>query len=273
MLALLPMLLAAAVIAIEIYKYSKTSYYSVTKKSFFLMLSDKGSRGEFLVYKQLRPFEGQDAKLLFNLYIPKKNGKTTEIDALMICRKGIFVIESKNYSGWIFGNEFNRDWYQTLSGGRKHIFYNPIMQNNAHIESLKKLVGESFWIKSVIAFSDRCTFKSVPLFAQSACIVHKKDIGTAIKKFVSDEADALDVYQITMLYNKLLPYAYVDQQTKKEHIEGVQKDQQFYNKDKRESCPRCGKYLVLRNVKSGPNAGKCFLGCTGYPTCKYTKKF
>lgn len=34
------------------------------------------------------------------------------------------------------------------------------------------------------------------------------------------------------------------------------------------ACSQCGKPMAERTVKSGPNAGKKFLGCTGFPNCK-----
>ena len=36
-------------------------------------------------------------------------------------------------------------------------------------------------------------------------------------------------------------------------------------------CPQCGKPMVLRTAKTGQNAGKQFLGCSGYPDCKGAK--
>ena len=67
-----------------------------------------------------------------NLYIPANN-KTVEIDLLMIHEKGIFVFESKNYSGWIFGSADQLYWTQCLQNGTRHKFYNPIRQNDTHI--------------------------------------------------------------------------------------------------------------------------------------------
>lgn len=34
------------------------------------------------------------------------------------------------------------------------------------------------------------------------------------------------------------------------------------------TCPACGKPMAIRKAKTGPNAGKNFWGCTGYPACK-----
>jgi hypothetical protein len=61
--------------------------------------------------------------------LSKKDGSTTEIDLIMIDETGIYVFESKNYSGWIFGDEKRKNWVQTLENRQKNYFYNPIWQN------------------------------------------------------------------------------------------------------------------------------------------------
>jgi hypothetical protein len=78
---------------------------------------EKGKSGEYLVYKVLQNYEKDGAKFLFNCYLPKNNNNdTTEIDVIMIHNSGIYVFESKNYSGWIFGSEHQQKWTQTLPG-------------------------------------------------------------------------------------------------------------------------------------------------------------
>ena len=65
--------------------------------------------------------KGEQPGLLKSV-LPMK-GKTTEIDLLMLHEKGIFVIESKYYSGWIFGSEDQLKWTQCFRNGRKEHFY------------------------------------------------------------------------------------------------------------------------------------------------------
>jgi restriction system protein len=36
-------------------------------------------------------------------------------------------------------------------------------------------------------------------------------------------------------------------------------------------CPLCGKQMVKRTAKQGPNKGNAFLGCSGYPQCRGTR--
>lgn len=102
------------------------------------MKQDTGRYGEYMVYKKLIILEKHGAKFLFNVYIPKTECETAEIDVLMICQQGIYAFERKNYSGWIFGDENHVNWYQTLPMGRnnshKEAFYNPILQNKNHIK-------------------------------------------------------------------------------------------------------------------------------------------
>ncbi len=82
-------------------QYKKSTYYEITKNSYLSVLCDKGKYGEYLVYENLSFQELSGGKFLFNLYLPDGNNATTEIDILLICSKGLFVIESKNYDGWI----------------------------------------------------------------------------------------------------------------------------------------------------------------------------
>lgn len=51
-----------------------------------------------------------------NCYIPNRSGDKIEIDMIMLCQKGIYVIENKNYSGWIFGDEKSKNWCEILKG-------------------------------------------------------------------------------------------------------------------------------------------------------------
>lgn len=124
---------------------------------------NKGQYGEFLTEYALTNdnLEGQFA-VLKNVYIPVQ-GKTTEIDLIMIHEKGIFVFESKNYSGWIFGSTDQLNWTQSLQNGYKNKFYNPIRQNRTHIKALAEYLERPVSdFVSYIVFSERCTLKSVP---------------------------------------------------------------------------------------------------------------
>ena len=104
-----------------------------------------GKIGEAYTARELKLLNllGRKGKVLRNVYIPKDNNETSEVDVLFITQKGIFVIESKNYSGWIFGSENQYKWTMMLPNKETHSFYNPIKQNQTEVEAvyqkLKKL--------------------------------------------------------------------------------------------------------------------------------------
>jgi len=99
-----------------------------------------------------------------NIILKTEQGDLTEIDHLIVSPYGIFVIEVKNYQGWIFGGEQHAHWVQQHFR-RKHQFQNPIRQNFKHTEAVAHLLeidskAEPCKIYSIIAFSSRAEFKT-----------------------------------------------------------------------------------------------------------------
>lgn len=99
----------------------------------------KGLFGELKVRLYLLFYLAFGYKRLHNVTIKLSNGGTSQIDHIILCRKGIFVIETKNYSGTIKVLEFNKYWTQTL-GRQTYRLYNPIRQNEGHLSALRYLL-------------------------------------------------------------------------------------------------------------------------------------
>lgn len=95
------------------HNYQKTEYYQATHFPYYKLFNDTGRLGEYYTFKYLSPLKGYK-RFLFNCYVPKEAGTDTEIDVIMLHESGIYVFESKNYSGWIFGTENQKQWTQTL---------------------------------------------------------------------------------------------------------------------------------------------------------------
>lgn len=211
---------------IKINDYRNSSYYKATGIPYFTMRADTGRYGEYLTYKYLKQYENLGAEFLFNVYIPKKDGETSEIDVLMLSPRGIFVFESKNYSGWIFGSETQRNWYQTLPRGRgrsrKESFYNPIMQNRSHIKHLKAFIGERFPMRSIIVFSERCTLKSITLNSDDIKVIKRNEVSGTVNGIYNGTTEvALSAEEIDVLYEKLYPLTQVSDSVKSQHIENI----------------------------------------------------
>lgn len=103
---------------------------------------DAGSSGERTLYRTLiDEIHVPENQILRNVYIPNGKGGTSEIDLLVVSKKGIFVFEVKNYGGRIYGDMKRQKWIQFL-GGKKTYFYNPFRQNKTHCDNLKKLLSK-----------------------------------------------------------------------------------------------------------------------------------
>ena len=213
-------------------EYYDSLYYRITQKPYWNVEDDKGAYGEYLIWKELR-FVGsyyencESVKFLFNAYIPKGDGTTSEVDVIMLCPQGVFVFESKNYSGWIFGNEFGEQWTQTLVGGgecTKNHFYNPIGQNKKHIEVLKSFLNKDMPIWNIVVFSERCELKAVEVHTQNIFTIQRDQLQTLVYLLLSNRAAVLSDEEIEAIYQSLYPFTQVSDDVKAQHIEDANWD-------------------------------------------------
>lgn len=263
-----------------------------------------GRYGETLTERQLHLINlfGRKGRVLRNVYIPKENGETTEIDLIYVTQKGLFVIESKNCSGWIFGDNRSQYWTSCLPNGEHYRLYNPIKQNNAHIKWLSKYLSyyTSFQMPffSFIVFSNRCELKKVPPNGPEAVICYRDELYGRISHLWNYFPDVFSEADVENTYNLLFSLTNVSEALKQAHINSVYraKNTRNYNPPQYNNyqsfpqhqsaattqypstatntaprCQRCGSPLVIRTVKEGYNAGKQFYGCSKYPQCKYTQ--
>ena len=226
-----------------------------------------GKKGEKLTQRELNLLKlfGRDGKVLRNVYIPKSDGGTSEIDVLFITQKGIFVIESKNYSGWVFGDEQAMYWTVTLQNGQKNRLYNPIWQNRTHIKRLSEYLGNEIRMFSLIVFSERCELKKITLASSDVTVVKRDDLYAAVRKIWEASEDCMTQQQIEEIYTQLQKLTNADETVKQAHIDDIRS--KFEPKADSKLCPQCGGTLVLRNGKYGS-----FYGCNNYPKCRYTSQ-
>lgn len=205
-------------------KYRKSTYFNDTKKSIIKLAFDVGAYGEYRIYKHLKHYEKQGWKFLFNVYLPRGE-ETTEADVLLISPQGIFVFESKNYSGWIFGNDKYKMWTQTLPQGKgrkakKEKFLNPIMQNNLHIKCLKEYLKEDIPMYSIIVFSERCELKKIEVSDTQVKVIKRNIVNRIIKSYSSMPCQ-LSEEKINEIYNKLYPLTQVSEDLKEKHVQDI----------------------------------------------------
>jgi hypothetical protein len=177
---------------------------------------------------------------------------------LVVSPYGLFVVELKDWSGWIFANE--RDAYWTsVYFRRKYRFQNPLRQNFGHVKALQELLGiDSSAIHSVVVFRGRFSFKTpVP----EGILFHRYAHWITDKRAVLLDQAQLDA-SLDLLKAKAVRGWFAAQR----HTESVRAR---YADDA--TCPKCGGDLVIRPARRGSVPESQFLGCGNYPRGKYTR--
>lgn len=149
--------------------------------------------------------EGINPKAIFHdLYIQKPNREYTQIDVAVATKAGIIVLEVKDYSGWIFGNEHQKYWTQLLAFGKqKHRFYNPVMQNAGHIQAIRQCLPNNpdIPIFSVIVFFGNSKFKNVTCNADNTFIIYPHSIRQVVADILlQPDANYGNKYEIMELF-------------------------------------------------------------------------
>ena len=233
--------------------------------SFYLKLpSTRGKHGENQVKWEIGETGKHNVASIFdkeediqytinNLTLKNNNGTTCQIDHIVINGRGIFVIETKNYSGKIYGNHSSHEWTQVLAyGRRKYKLYNPLKQNATHVYNVKKIVG-NLPVFSLIVFTQNNT-KHI----KASNVIPLSELKRTLKKGpnIITKQQMESAYKTLLSNNKNI--------STKEHVNNIQERQYNVNHG---ICPNCKGKLVLRNGIYGE-----FWGCSNYPNCKFIKK-
>jgi len=120
----------------------------------------KGAVGELFVNGSTKLMLDPDRYRIFtDVTLPTKDG-TTQIDQIIVSRYGIFVVETKHYSGWIFGSAEQKTWTQKFPRS-SFKFQNPLHQNYKHVRTLGELLSlDTERLFSVVVFIGEYTFKT-----------------------------------------------------------------------------------------------------------------
>jgi len=231
----------------------------------------KGVLGEFFVNFLLKTFLPKDQyTLIKNVTLPTDDG-TTQIDHIVVSKFGVFVIETKNMKGWIFGNAKQKQWTQKIFkySGK---FQNPLHQNYKHTQTLGSCLAiPSEHIYSVIVFVGDSTFKTkMPENVTYArgCVEYIK-MKQAIQfstEQVSDIVAAIETGRLTRGLKTNLAH--------KQHVKTIidnkhtVESESVVKENHDPTCPKCGSDMALRAAKKGNNAGNQFWGCTNFPKCR-----
>lgn len=208
--------------------------------------------------------------IVFNdVLLPTYYG-TTQIDHIVASPYGIFVLETKNYKGWIFGHENSKEWKQSLLGVRslwgwsseQHKLRNPIRQNAVHVRAVKDILKDvgDFAIIPIVVFSDNAELN---ITAPNHIVINWCNLYSVIKLHQTSYISQEDVL---MIVDKISSANITVEGSREMHIRNIQ-DAQYNIKSAiaNGKCPKCGGNIVEREGRYGK-----FLGCSNYPRCRFT---
>lgn len=221
----------------------------------------RGKLGEAAVGAKLAKLPKEEYAVFNDIMIQTARG-TAQIDHVVVSKYGIFVIETKNYKGWILGGESSEQWTKNVYG-KKYYFRNPIKQNYGHIKALEGVLElpASVFVP-IVVFSRRATIK----VKTSQHVIYAAQLLNTIKSYQQLVLTSDDVQRIV---KKLEELNITDSGARREHVSNIRNEIKDTNeKVKSGVCPKCGGRLILRDGKYGR-----FLGCSNYPKCRYTSRY
>jgi predicted RNA-binding Zn-ribbon protein involved in translation (DUF1610 family) len=225
----------------------------------------KGLTGEFLVIVLAKlMLDKNEYHIIKNVTLPIENG-TTQIDHIIVSVYGVFVVETKNIRGWIFGGPHDAMWTQRIY---KHTdkFQNPLHQNYKHVKTLQQLLNlKDEQVHPVVVFVGDSTFKTPMPENVTYGFGYIRYIKSKMRRVLSSP-------EVTEIINKIeTGRPSPSFKTQQEHVAHVQKIKS--DKQNRVDCPQCGAEMVLRTAKKGQNTEEKFWGCSAFPKCRFTKPY
>lgn len=225
-----------------------------------------GKNGEREVSSYLADLECEEYQV-FNDLLLRNGNYTTQIDHIILSRYGVFVIETKNVHGKVYGSgnaefwkQYLPDWdYKRYGTTQEHQLMNPIWQNAGHIKTLRRLAFDNdIPIYGIVVFpydTDLYVTAEQPVLKMWQVVPYVKRFWDRV----------LSAEQVGFYRRRILEVISTAESDRKQHLDNVNR-----NKERRDAavasgrCPQCGGTLVLRNGRYGQ-----FYGCSNYPRCNY----
>ena len=176
-------------------------------------LRGHGAKGEQRVRGKISRIVAFDeqTKHLNNIIFVDGFGNSHQIYHIIIRSNGVFVIETKNWLGWIMGKEDGYIWTQCLNHER-YTLSNPIVQNKIHCQVVDNIIGPNYHSNSVIVMAQN-NAKDLKI----ANVVNSYSLKRYVLTY--DDGANLSVDEIDNIYNILLKRS--RDMTREEHIKNI----------------------------------------------------
>ncbi|AZV42014.1 NERD nuclease [Peribacillus asahii] len=238
---------------------SVASNNEIIKKKSNITPARIGELGEYKINIQLDQLPN-NIKYLSDVLIPNTHAKSgySQIDHVIFTPYAIFVVETKNYTGTIYGDRSRAKW--SING--KFPMMNPFNQNYGHIQALQSVLKtvEMSQFVSMVSFTKRCTFKvneELRKIQSNDLIVYD----TELSEYITRKLNVLKLQKqsltfsdddILHMYNALEKNNITDEGIRKKHVEllkgKINIETSNGGQTKVATCRICGK-VVSEKVK------------------------
>lgn len=197
-----------------------------TEQEHFSRIEDKsmqkGLEGEEKIIRiLLRIFP--KANIIHDAYFRDDELVTTQVDVIAIDTTGIYVIESKAYSGIVKGKTNEKSWVQLFYGKKYQSFFNPVMQNERHIVAIKNNLKEfnlpEKAFKSYLVFDNNCKLEIEYCGNCSTNIVKQRELFYDILEKRDEKMSLLNEKQVQEIANRIRAHANVGDKLKIAHMD------------------------------------------------------
>jgi hypothetical protein len=217
--------------------------------------------GERIVERELNKLQDDEHFIINDVLLMTEKGYS-QIDHLIISVYGLTVVETKDYFGWIYGNEESEYWTQKIYY-EKHEFRNPIKQNWSHIYALKEVLWgfDNITYYPIIVFVGDAELKGIKTRTP---VVYLNQLNDVIRR--NEITPNISLRQVHQIVDEIHKLKFSDYETKQKQINYVHDIvEEKERKIDQLVCPKCGGRLIVKDGKYGK-----FYGCSSFPKCKYT---
>jgi len=213
-----------------------------------------GKAGEHWAKKELEHLDKNKYTVYHDIMF-KVDGKYHQIDHLVVSEYGVFVIETKQYNGYITGGKYDKKWVRRV-GEKEYYYTNPIRQNYGHIKSVCELLG----------LDEKVVFGIVYIPSTAKLKLDNCDEVARADELV----DKITIHQevvlngVSLICERIERNNIISREARKKHVSNIKNNKVEIDDN---MCPKCGGTLVKKDGKYG-----LFYGCSNYPKCHYIKK-
>lgn len=199
---------------------------------------------KYQVRKQLMKLPTENIEVIHDFMIPTAQGLCA-LDAVVIAPQGIFLIQTVNYVGKIYGNDWKKKWLQKTRFG-KQTFANPFYQlhtDGVELERILALNHDDF-----IAITVFPRGAKLEVLGQQQTI-HAKQLATVIQEQQEQLVTPEEIKQSTQILQRINITVPLDRQRLYQRMQEIEKvaAEKIHNG----ICPQCGSILIVKNSPTG----------------------